>query len=68
MTQHTTPNPTTNETRTPYTTEMQNNHRIRLLRKTAKRSGLRMSIPKNSSTAQINSAAKELSTLIEGDN
>jgi len=65
MTQHTTPNPATNASRTPYTQDMQNDHRIRLLRKTAKRSGLLMNISKNATFEEIDMAATELSTLIE---
>jgi|LGVF01.1.fsa_nt_gb hypothetical protein len=65
-TRHTTPNPVTNATRVPYTQEMQNDHRIRILRKTAKRSGLRMHIPKGATSEQIDNAATELSLLISG--
>lgn len=47
-----------------YTEAMKLDHRIRLIRKTAKRSGYRVHIPKNSNAADIDKAAVELSKII----
>lgn len=47
-----------------YTEAMKRDHRIRLLRKTAKRSGYRAHFPKNATASDIDKAAVELSKII----